>query len=147
MKRGPISIEVIGTFYAAHFMWAGLYLTLSKVMLCISLIYLVLTVWQNTTSLRYCSDKLMAIVGALSCISRNTMDFLALSLIMATHSFRVVRRGYRASLHSPRAINHTANIRNRHKTGQPTYIVADGKHDLHWEAYQERSPQHWDYLK
>lgn len=29
------------------------------------------------------------------------MDFLALSLIMATHSVSVVRRGYSASLHSP----------------------------------------------
>lgn len=29
------------------------------------------------------------------------MDFLALSLIMATHSVSVVRRGYKASLHSP----------------------------------------------
>lgn len=65
--------------------------------LCVS----ALTVWQKTTSRRYCSDRSMAIVGALSCISRKTMDFLAVSLIMATHSVSVVRRGYNASLHSP----------------------------------------------
>lgn len=40
-------------------------------------------------------------VGALSCISRNTMAFLALSLIRDAQSVSVVRRGYRASLHSP----------------------------------------------
>lgn len=40
-------------------------------------------------------------VGALSCISRNTMAFLALSLIREAQSVSVVRRGYRASLHSP----------------------------------------------
>ncbi len=40
-------------------------------------------------------------VGALSCMSKKAIDFLALSLIMATHSVRVVKRGYRASLHSP----------------------------------------------
>lgn len=59
------------------------------------------TVWQKTTSRRYCSDSSMAMVGALSCISRKTMDLLAVSLIMATHSVSVVRRGYSASLHSP----------------------------------------------
>lgn len=40
-------------------------------------------------------------VGALSCISRNTMAFLALSLIREAQSVSVVSRGYRASLHSP----------------------------------------------
>lgn len=40
-------------------------------------------------------------VGALSCISRNTMAFLALSLIRDTQSVSVVSRGYSASLHSP----------------------------------------------
>lgn len=61
----------------------------------------VLTVWQKTMSRRYCSDTSMAIVGAVSCMSRKTIDFLALSLIMATQSVSVVRRGYSASLHSP----------------------------------------------
>lgn len=45
--------------------------------------------------------RLPAMVGALSCISRNTMAFLALSLIRDTQSVSVVSRGYRASLHSP----------------------------------------------
>lgn len=40
-------------------------------------------------------------VGALSCISTNTMAFLALSLIREAQSVSVVSRGYRASLHSP----------------------------------------------
>lgn len=40
-------------------------------------------------------------VGAESCISRNTMAFLALSLIRDAQSVSVVRTGYRASLHSP----------------------------------------------
>lgn len=44
--------------------------------------------------------RLMAMVGAQSCISRNTMDFFALSLIRVAQSVRVVRSGYRASLHS-----------------------------------------------
>lgn len=44
-------------------------------------------------------------VGALSCISRNTMAFLALSLIRDTQSVSVVSRGYRASLHSPARCN------------------------------------------
>lgn len=45
--------------------------------------------------------RLMPMVGALSCISRKTMAFFALSLIRDTQSVSVVRRGYRASLHSP----------------------------------------------
>lgn len=60
-----------------------------------------LTVWQKTTSRRYCRLRKVAMVGALSCMSRKTMAFLALSLIMATQSVRVVSSGYRASLHSP----------------------------------------------
>lgn len=60
-----------------------------------------LTVWQKTTSRRYCTLRSMAMVGARSCISRNTIDFFALSLIIATHSVSVVSRGYSASLHSP----------------------------------------------
>lgn len=52
-----------------------------------------LTVWQKTTSRRYCRLRYVAMVGALSCISRNTIAFLALSLIMATQSVRVVSRG------------------------------------------------------
>lgn len=54
----------------------------------------------------------MAMVGALSCISRNTMAFLALSLIRDTQSVSVVRRGYRASLHSPAGIWEDISIRN-----------------------------------
>lgn len=60
-----------------------------------------LTVWQNTTSRRYCIVRLMAMVGALSCIRRNTMAFLALSLMRVTQSDSVVRSGYKMSLHSP----------------------------------------------
>ena len=59
------------------------------------------TVWQKTTSRRYCRLRKLAMVGALSCMSRKTIAFLALSLIMATQSVRVVSSGYRASLHSP----------------------------------------------
>lgn len=49
--------------------------------------------------------RLVAMVGALSCISRNTMAFLALSLIRDAQSVSVVSRGYRASLHSPAGLN------------------------------------------
>lgn len=72
----------------------------------VMLVCVLLTVWQKTTSRRYCSERAMAIVGALSCISRKTMDLLAVSLIIATHSVSVVRRGYNASLHSPAKHTH-----------------------------------------
>lgn len=50
-------------------------------------------------------------VGALSCISTNTMAFLALSLIREAQSVSVVRRGYRASLHSPADTPHITTHR------------------------------------
>lgn len=73
-----------------------------------------LTVWQKTTSRRYCTLRSMAMVGARSCMSRNTIDFFALSLIIATHSVSVVSRGYSASLHSPGTCMPTHTVTNQY---------------------------------
>lgn len=89
-----------------------------------------LTVWQKTTSRRCCRLRQAAMVGARSCMSRKTIAFLALSLIMTTQSVSVVSRGYRASLHSP-AHREACLKRLKSETWNPTKVPIPDPHCPH----------------